>query len=143
MSVDPRGGLLLPESQQELTKDALSRNLMESLFNPQPGGNLSLGGFGGNNPTYYNHLFGGAFGGAGGSESGLMHSSMVGPNGVEAELSPTDGDMAAFMKHALDELDNNPKFNFVEKYAYFYLATGSLMETATSLSSIGNIYITQ
>lgn len=101
MSVDRRGGLLLPESQQELTKDALSRNLMESLFNPQPGGNLSLGGFGGNNPTYYNHLFGGAFGGAGGSESGLMHSSMVGPNGVEAELSPTDGDMAGFDLGAL------------------------------------------
>lgn len=59
------------------------------------------------------------------------------------EFAATDGDMAAFMKHALDELDNNPKYNFVEKYAYFYLATGSLMETTTSLSSIGNIYITQ
>lgn len=59
------------------------------------------------------------------------------------EFAATDGDKVAFMKHALDELDNNPKYNFVEKYAYFYLATGSLMDTATSLSSIGNIYITQ
>lgn len=80
--------------QQEMAKDALSRSLMLQLFNPPA--NLALGGAGGSNPQYYNNLFGGAFGGAGGSESGLLHSSMVGPNGVEAELSPTEGDWAGF-----------------------------------------------
>lgn len=72
-----------------------------------------------------------------------VHEAANGKPVWVTEFAATDGDTAGFMKHALDELDNNPKYNFVEKYSYFYLATGSLMETSTSLSSIGNIYITQ
>ncbi|KAI0137310.1 glycosyl hydrolase catalytic core-domain-containing protein [Xylariales sp. AK1849] len=59
------------------------------------------------------------------------------------EWAAISGDEDAFMSHALDQLDNNATFSFVEKYSYFYLATGSLFDSSTTLSGLGQIYATQ
>ncbi|KAK6193349.1 hypothetical protein LQW54_012557 [Pestalotiopsis sp. IQ-011] len=56
------------------------------------------------------------------------------------EFGVTSGDEDTFLTYALDQLDNNSTYDFVDKYAYFYLATGYLMESATALSSLGSIY---
>ncbi|ETS73406.1 hypothetical protein PFICI_15011 [Pestalotiopsis fici W106-1] len=56
------------------------------------------------------------------------------------EFGVTSGDEDTFLTYALDQLDNNSTYSFVDKYAYFYLATGYLMESTTSLSTAGSIY---
>lgn len=56
------------------------------------------------------------------------------------EFGVTSGDEDAFLTYALDQLDNNSTYSFVDKYAYFYLATGYLMESSTALSTAGSIY---
>ncbi|KAK8086990.1 hypothetical protein PG994_001964 [Apiospora phragmitis] len=58
------------------------------------------------------------------------------------EFAATSGDVDEFMSEALKELDNNSDYDFVQKYSYFYLAQGSLMQSASALSSFGNIYAT-
>ncbi|KAK7948253.1 uncharacterized protein PG986_009139 [Apiospora aurea] len=58
------------------------------------------------------------------------------------EFAATSGDVDAFMSHALTELDTKSDYDFVEKYSYFYLAQGSLMQSSSALSTFGNIYAT-
>lgn len=57
-----------------------------------------------------------------------------------APADPANSDVDGFMTYALDQLDNNSTFTFVEKYSYFYLATGYLLSSGTTLSSYGQIY---
>ncbi|KAH6656738.1 glycosyl hydrolase catalytic core-domain-containing protein [Truncatella angustata] len=56
------------------------------------------------------------------------------------EFGVTSGDEEAFLTYALDQLDNNSTLSFVDNYAYFYLSTGYLMSSTSSLSSAGSIY---
>jgi hypothetical protein len=55
------------------------------------------------------------------------------------EFAPqgTDAEISAFLEQALPQLDSNP---LVMGYSYFYVATGSLMTSATALSDFGSTY---
>ncbi|KAK8133957.1 hypothetical protein PG984_005969 [Apiospora sp. TS-2023a] len=86
-------------------------------------------------------------GGEAGADLFLKHLVKVnetcGKNNVwVTEFAATDGDVDAFVKKAVQELDNNSKYSFVQGYSYFYLAQGSLMQSANALSTFGNIYAT-
>ncbi|KAK8107747.1 alkali-sensitive linkage protein 1 [Apiospora kogelbergensis] len=87
-------------------------------------------------------------GGEAGAEEFLTHlrnvNTACGKNNVwVTEFAATSGDTDKFVSHALNQLDTNATYNFVEKYSYFYLATGSLMQSTNALSTFGNIYATQ
>jgi len=56
------------------------------------------------------------------------------------EWAATSGDESAFISHALSQLDHNATYSFVEKYSYFYAAAGSLFDSTTALSTIGELY---
>lgn len=86
-------------------------------------------------------------GGEAGADLFLKHLEKVndtcGKNNVwVTEFAATDGDVDAFVTKALHELDTNSKYDFVQGYSYFYLAQGSLMQSANALSTFGNIYAT-
>ncbi|KAK8039199.1 hypothetical protein PG993_007610 [Apiospora rasikravindrae] len=86
-------------------------------------------------------------GGVDGAELFLKHLKAVntacGKDKVwVTEFAATSGDVDAFMSHALTELDTKSDYDFVEKYSYFYLAQGSLMQSSSALSTFGNIYAT-
>ncbi|KAK8862435.1 glycosyl hydrolase catalytic core-domain-containing protein [Apiospora arundinis] len=87
-------------------------------------------------------------GGEEGAEEFLGHlrnvNTACGKNNVwVTEFAATSGDTDKFVQHAIKQLDTNATYNFVEKYSYFYLATGSLMQSTNALSTFGNIYATQ
>ncbi|KAK9798825.1 putative Glycosyl hydrolase catalytic core-domain-containing protein [Seiridium cardinale] len=67
-------------------------------------------------------------------------NTQTGYNVWVTEFGTVSGDEDAFLTYALDQLDNNSTFSFVEKYAYFYLAEGYLFDSTTALSSAGSIY---
>ncbi|KAI0845751.1 glycosyl hydrolase catalytic core-domain-containing protein [Daldinia vernicosa] len=55
------------------------------------------------------------------------------------EFAATDGDIDQFMTSVTQGLDSD-EFSFVEKYSYFMVNEGSLMSSATDLSSFGKIF---
>ncbi|ORY64107.1 glycosyl hydrolase catalytic core-domain-containing protein [Pseudomassariella vexata] len=84
-------------------------------------------------------------GGEEGADEMLAHllnvqTACQGKNVWLTEFATVSGDSSTFMTRALDQLDNNPTYSFVERYSYFYLAAGSLMDSATSLSTLGQLY---
>ncbi|CAO1625293.1 unnamed protein product [Parajaminaea phylloscopi] len=116
---DPRSLGALSDCQQEMTKDALCRSMMDQLFFlpatqvanayasaglPEPAGKQTSapsanvnGGAGDIDPALYNSLFAGAPGSSNDVRGGYFGSGMVGPNGVEANLSPPfDANMSGF-----------------------------------------------
>lgn len=71
----------------------------------------------------------------------ITAQAACGKNLWVTEFASVSGDASVFMKHAIDQLDNNSTFSFVEKYSYFMLSTGSLFDSSTALSTLGNLYI--
>ncbi|KAI1340120.1 glycosyl hydrolase catalytic core-domain-containing protein [Xylariaceae sp. FL0016] len=55
------------------------------------------------------------------------------------EFATTSGDTDEFMS-AVVEAFGTDEYSFVEKYSYFMVSVGSLMESATSLSTYGKIF---
>ncbi|KAK7746933.1 hypothetical protein SLS53_002121 [Cytospora paraplurivora] len=58
------------------------------------------------------------------------------------EFAPTGADdatISSFLEEIQDALDNNSTYSFVERYAYFYVADGYLVD-GTSASSYGNTF---
>ena len=58
------------------------------------------------------------------------------------EFAPTgasDDEISSFLEEVQDALDNNSTYSFVERYAYFYVADGYLVD-GTSASSYGNTF---
>lgn len=87
--------------------------------------------------------------GPGGEEGGqeflnylIKANTQTGYNVWVTEFGVVSGDEDTFLTYVLDQLDTNSTLSFVDKYAYFYLATGYLFESATALSSAGVIYAT-
>lgn len=106
------------QCRQEMTKDALSRSLMEQLFFPSQNGGTAAGGsfdhltdstklstlsFAsdtgplGFDPALNASLFSGAAGTMPARQDGFLETGMVGPNGVEANFSsPLDANISGF-----------------------------------------------
>ncbi|KAI4862921.1 glycoside hydrolase family 128 protein [Hypoxylon rubiginosum] len=56
------------------------------------------------------------------------------------EFQAISGDADLFLKVVTEQLDSNSTYSYVEKYSYFMLTEGSLLDSATTLSSIGKIF---
>jgi hypothetical protein len=58
------------------------------------------------------------------------------------EFAPfgSDSQINDFLQTVMKELDTNPKYNFVERYAYFMVNAGSLISSGKSLSTIGKTF---
>ncbi|EFW98899.1 hypothetical protein CMQ_4751 [Grosmannia clavigera kw1407] len=61
------------------------------------------------------------------------------------EFAPTgsDDEINSFLIDVMDQMDNNATFSFVQRYAYFWAATGSLLTSETSLSTYGSTFAYQ
>ncbi|KAI2610966.1 glycosyl hydrolase catalytic core-domain-containing protein [Hypoxylon fragiforme] len=68
-----------------------------------------------------------------------VHTACQGKNVWITEFAAESGDTDAFMKAITQGLDSE-EYSFVEKYSYFMLKEGSLMETSSTLSSYGKIF---
>ncbi|KAI1873446.1 hypothetical protein JX265_005068 [Neoarthrinium moseri] len=55
------------------------------------------------------------------------------------EFAATSGDETEFMTYALEQLDTNSAYNYVQKYSYFYTDT---LFSGTTLTSLGQTYAT-
>ncbi|KAI1135895.1 glycoside hydrolase family 128 protein [Hypoxylon sp. FL0543] len=55
------------------------------------------------------------------------------------EFAAQSGDVNEFMTNVTQSLDSD-QYSFVEKYSYFWLSEGSLMQSATVLSDFGKIF---
>lgn len=75
----------------------------------------------------------------------LSHASDVyaacGKDVWVTEFAPTgtDDEINTFLTDLMDQLDNNATYSFVTRYAYFMVATSSLVDT-TALSTYGETY---
>ena len=58
---------------------------------------------------------------------------------TEFSATGSTADVSAFMKKVLPFLD---KADFIQRYSWFMVATGSLLQSANSLSPIGTVYAT-
>lgn len=56
-----------------------------------------------------------------------------------APTGATDDEVSSFLEEVQDALDNNSTYSFVERYAYFYVADGYLVD-GTSASTYGNTF---
>ncbi|XXG97065.1 hypothetical protein Hte_003359 [Hypoxylon texense] len=56
------------------------------------------------------------------------------------EFQAISGDADTFLKVVTEKLDSDA-YSYVEKYSYFMLTEGSLLDTPTTLSTLGKIYV--
>ncbi|KAI1107327.1 glycoside hydrolase family 128 protein [Jackrogersella minutella] len=83
-------------------------------------------------------------GGADGASQFLDHLTQVheacqNKNIWVTEFAAQSGDVNAFMTAVTQKLDSS-EYSFVEKYSYFWLSEGSLMNSTTTLSDFGEIF---
>ncbi|KAI0378261.1 glycoside hydrolase family 128 protein [Hypomontagnella monticulosa] len=68
-----------------------------------------------------------------------VHTACQNKNVWVTEFAAESGDIDGFMSAVTKALDSD-EYSFVEKYSYFMLNQGSLMSSATTLSSFGKIF---
>ncbi|OTB04286.1 glycoside hydrolase family 128 protein, partial [Hypoxylon sp. CI-4A] len=68
-----------------------------------------------------------------------VHEACDNKNVWVTEFAAQSGDVNEFMRTVTKALDSD-EYSFVEKYSYFWMSQGSLMDDATSLSEFGSIY---
>ncbi|KAI1418146.1 glycoside hydrolase family 128 protein [Hypoxylon sp. FL1857] len=68
-----------------------------------------------------------------------VHEACENKNVWVTEFAAQSGDVDAFMTNITQELDSD-KYSFVEKYSYFWLSEGSLMQSSSALSDFGKIF---
>ncbi|KAI1093791.1 glycoside hydrolase family 128 protein [Rostrohypoxylon terebratum] len=68
-----------------------------------------------------------------------VHEACENKNVWVTEFAAQSGDVNTFMKTVVDKLESD-EYSFVEKYSYFWLSEGSLMNTTTTLSDFGEIF---
>ncbi|KAI2634235.1 glycosyl hydrolase catalytic core-domain-containing protein [Hypomontagnella submonticulosa] len=68
-----------------------------------------------------------------------VHTACQNKNVWVTEFAAESGDIDGFMSAVTKALDSS-EYSFVEKYSYFMLNQGSLMSSATTLSSFGKIF---
>ncbi|EJT68258.1 hypothetical protein GGTG_14161 [Gaeumannomyces tritici R3-111a-1] len=61
------------------------------------------------------------------------------------EFAPISGDKAKFLADVMKELDTNPKYSYVQRYAYFMVGVGDdkLMSSASALNTVGQTFAYQ
>ncbi|KAL8397814.1 hypothetical protein RB594_004499 [Gaeumannomyces avenae] len=61
------------------------------------------------------------------------------------EFAPISGDKAKFLADVMKELDTNPKYSYVQRYAYFMAGVGDdkLMSSASALNTVGQTFAYQ
>ncbi|OTA96724.1 glycoside hydrolase family 128 protein [Hypoxylon sp. CO27-5] len=68
-----------------------------------------------------------------------VHEACDNKNVWVTEVAAQSGDVDAFMSAITKALDSD-EYSFVEKYSYFWLSEGSLMDSASALSDFGKIF---
>ncbi|KAI2465723.1 glycoside hydrolase family 128 protein [Annulohypoxylon bovei var. microspora] len=68
-----------------------------------------------------------------------VHEACENKNVWVTEFAAQSGDVNTFMKTVTEKLDSDD-YSFVEKYSYFWLSEGSLMNSTTTLSDFGEIF---
>ncbi|KAI1633934.1 glycosyl hydrolase catalytic core-domain-containing protein [Biscogniauxia mediterranea] len=68
-----------------------------------------------------------------------VHTACENKNVWVTEFAAESGSVDDFMTAVVDALETD-EYSFVEKYSYFMVSEGSLLESATSLSSFGKIF---
>ncbi|EHA49782.1 hypothetical protein MGG_08577 [Pyricularia oryzae 70-15] len=75
-----------------------------------------------------------------------VHDACEGKPVWLTEFAPIDGDADTFLTAVMKELDNNPKYSYVQRYSFFFVTlqphftSARMMNTATSLSSLGQAF---
>lgn len=61
------------------------------------------------------------------------------------EFAPISGDKAKFLADVMKELDTNPKYSYVQRYAYFMVGVGEdkLLSSASTLNTVGQTFAYQ
>ncbi|KAI1210415.1 glycoside hydrolase family 128 protein [Annulohypoxylon truncatum] len=68
-----------------------------------------------------------------------VHEACENKNVWVTEFAAQSGDVNTFVQTVVDKLETED-YSFVEKYSYFWLSEGSLMNTTTTLSDFGEIF---
>ncbi|KAI0882490.1 glycoside hydrolase family 128 protein [Annulohypoxylon maeteangense] len=68
-----------------------------------------------------------------------VHEACENKNVWVTEFAAQSGDVNTFMKTVVDKLESDD-YSFVEKYSYFWLSEGSLMNSTSTLSDFGEIF---
>ncbi|KAI0900838.1 glycoside hydrolase family 128 protein [Annulohypoxylon nitens] len=68
-----------------------------------------------------------------------VHEACENKNVWVTEFAAQSGDVNTFVKTVVDKLESD-EYSFVEKYSYFWLSEGSLMNSTTTLSDFGEIF---
>ncbi|KAI1460848.1 glycoside hydrolase family 128 protein [Annulohypoxylon moriforme] len=68
-----------------------------------------------------------------------VHEACENKNVWVTEFAAQSGDVNTFVKTVVDKLESDD-YSFVEKYSYFWLSEGSLMNSTTTLSDFGEIF---
>ncbi|KAI0843420.1 glycoside hydrolase family 128 protein [Hypoxylon sp. FL0890] len=68
-----------------------------------------------------------------------VHEACDNKNVWVTEFAAESGDVDAFVSNVTQELDSD-KYSFVEKYSYFWLSEGSLMQSTSVMSDFGKIF---
>ncbi|TPX11012.1 uncharacterized protein E0L32_008049 [Thyridium curvatum] len=71
-----------------------------------------------------------------------VHNACQGKPVWITEFAPfgSDDQIDAFLKKVMNAMDNDPKYNFIERYSYFMVGPGSMISSGTSLSSYGKTF---